>query len=154
MPGCVYLYCTLAPAAVPPSPKLQANVSDSPSGSRDLEPSNVIASRTVPAYGPPAFATGGLFGLGCTTTVRSAVEESVPSLAVMRSTYVPAMLKRTMVVADAAFPKVTGAGPLIMSHDTVSIPLGSPSSFTAAASATSFIGSVIVRPGPATTVGG
>ena len=48
-----------------PSPKAQANVSASRSGSEESEPSNAIATPVATEYGPPALATRGvLLGTG------------------------------------------------------------------------------------------
>ena len=47
---------------MPPSPNVQANVSESPSASVEAAPEKLTASGTVPLCGAPvAFATGGLF---------------------------------------------------------------------------------------------
>ena len=47
------------PVPVAPSPKLQAYVMASPSGSEEALPSRLMAVPSLPEYGPPATAVGG-----------------------------------------------------------------------------------------------
>ena len=58
---------------------------------------------------------------GFTVTLRSALDESSPSLAVRRSTYSPAREKAAVVCAALAFAKVTEPGPLTLLQATVRI---------------------------------
>ena len=87
-------------------------------------------------------------------TVTSSLAVSSPSLAVKRSTYVPATLNWAVVAADCASANVTVPGPLTWLHVTVSVPGGGrPSSVTVPPSVAA-LGSVMVWSGPALTVGG
>src|SRR5215213_3814124 len=60
-----YVCVVTAPLALAPSPKFHAWVRGLPFGSDDALPSKSIALPSPPAYGPPAAATGGSFGLVC-----------------------------------------------------------------------------------------
>ena len=61
--------------------------------------------------------------------VTSALVDKMPSVAVNRSTYVPASEKLAVVLSALTLPKVTVPGPLNFDHVTVSVlPTGRPSS--------------------------
>src|SRR5436190_864254 len=83
----------------------------------------------------------------------SSLVESVPSLAVSRSTYVPAALKVALVLDSPAFPNVTVPGPLNFVHAVVRVlPVGRPSSL-AVPVRLAVAGRVMARSAPALTVG-
>ena len=77
--------------------------------------------------GGPASTTGGAGVV--TTIVTSLLANKRPSLAVSRSTYVPAAEKLAVVLSALTFPKITVPGPLNIDHITVSLlPAGRPPS--------------------------
>jgi hypothetical protein len=70
-------------------------------------------------------------GGGLTVTVTSSLEESVPSLAVRRRTYVPAVVNEAVVSIAEALAKLTLPGPLVRVQALVRVPgTGKPSSVT------------------------
>ena len=91
---------------------------------------------------------------GATVTVTWSVACRAPSLAVRRSTKVPAFANVTVVVSAAGFAKVTLPGPLTLDQATVTAPggFGSPSSVAVPVS-DAVPGRVTARSGPAFTVG-
>src|SRR2546425_939366 len=81
-------------------------------------------------FAGPASTTGGLpAATGLTTIVTSALADKTLSVAVNRSTYVPASEKRAVVLCALTLPKVTVPGPLTVDQVTASgLPAGRPSS--------------------------
>src|SRR6267142_519747 len=82
-------------------------------------------------FAGPASTTGGFppVSAGLTTIVTSLLEDKAPSLAVNRSTYVPAADKLAVVLCAFALPNVTVPGPLTLDQVVVSmLPAGRPSS--------------------------
>src|SRR5437762_1626477 len=90
---------------------------------------------------------------GLTTTCSSSKEDSAPSLAVRRRTYVPDVENVAVVEAALAGENVTVPGPEVLDQVMVSAGgAGSPSSLTVPAM-TSGAGKVSVLSGPAITTG-
>jgi hypothetical protein len=80
------------------------------------------STRCTTAPAPPVDA-------GFTVIVTSSLVESVPSVAVRRRTYVPAIEKLAVVPSTLALPNVTVPGPLNLDHVVVRVlPAGNPSS--------------------------
>src|SRR5439155_21196995 len=72
-----------------------------------------------------------VIGIAFTITVTSVVAASAPSVAVKRSTWIPAVENIAVVVSALGFPNVTGPDPLTWLQVTVSVlPSGRPSSVT------------------------
>src|SRR5947199_10399342 len=70
-----------------------------------------------------------VIGIAFTITVTSVVAASAPSVAVKRSTWIPAVENIAVVVSALGFPNVTGPDPLTWLQVTVSVlPSGRPSS--------------------------
>ena len=61
VPDVLYAWLGVAPVAVVPSPKSQAKLRVSLSGSLEPAPLNEMACPTSPPYGPPGLAVGGRF---------------------------------------------------------------------------------------------
>src|SRR5206468_12804284 len=70
-----------------------------------------------------------VIGIAFTITVTSVVAASARSVAVKRSTWIPAVENIAVVVSALGFPNVTGPDPLTWLQVTVSVlPSGRPSS--------------------------
>src|SRR5438128_7073837 len=112
-PTFVHVVVTVAPAGRPSSVTVAAS-----------------AARfwgSVIVWSAPASTSGAALA-GTTVTVTSSVAVRSPSLAVRRSTWIPATAKVALVLAAAGSPKTTGPGPLTAVQPTLSPPpCGSPS---------------------------
>src|SRR5439155_24117565 len=83
---------------------------------------------SVIVWSAPALTTGGRFS-GLTLMMTSSLPVSFPSLTVSRSTYVPDVLKETVVVGWSGGVNVTVPGPMNLDHEYVSTrPRGNGSS--------------------------